>query len=77
MMLIGELGDLTLSEVWPVWWEQKKQEIGPKTAKCYGEYQKPLLAFFPPEDHFRTFSPMRLKETTFVNRWSHSYRKEH
>lgn len=45
-MQTEELGDLTLSEIWPVWWEKKRQEIGPKTANCYREYKKPLLAFF-------------------------------
>lgn len=38
--------DKTLAEVWPLWWEQKQQEISPHTAKCYREYKKPLLAFF-------------------------------
>ncbi|HXM63004.1 MAG TPA: tyrosine-type recombinase/integrase [Terriglobales bacterium] len=46
MMRTEEMGSYTLAKVWPVWWEQKQQEIGPKTAKCYGEYKKPLLAFF-------------------------------
>jgi hypothetical protein len=38
----------TLAEVWPLWWEQKQQEVGSKTAKCYSEYKKPLLSFFGP-----------------------------
>jgi hypothetical protein len=35
----------TLARVWPLWWEQKQQEISSTTAKCYREYNKPLLAF--------------------------------
>jgi integrase len=41
-----DLERTTLAQVWPLWWKQKEQEIGPKTAKCYSEYRKPLLAFF-------------------------------
>jgi integrase len=45
-MRTDELGTLTLTEVWPLWWKEKQQEIGPKTARCYREYSRPLLAFF-------------------------------
>jgi integrase len=48
IMRTGELGDRTLAEVWPLWWEQKQQEISPKTARCYREYSRHLLAFFGP-----------------------------
>lgn len=42
----GDLGPLTFSQAWPIWWEQKQQEIGPKTQKCHKEYRKPLAMFF-------------------------------
>lgn len=42
----GELGHLTFSEVWPIWWEVKEQEIGKKTRQCYHEYFRQLVLFF-------------------------------
>lgn len=42
----GDLGKLTFSEVWPIWWEVKEQEIGKKTKQCYHEYFRHLSLFF-------------------------------
>lgn len=44
----GELGELTFSQVWPIFLEEKKQEVGPKTIKGYKEYHRQLIPFFGP-----------------------------
>lgn len=36
----------TFAEAWPVWWQNKQQNISPKTAKCYREYYRALEPFF-------------------------------
>src|ERR1700732_1837507 len=46
IMRTGELGELPFLQAWPLWWELKQQEIGPKTQKCHIEYRKILAAFF-------------------------------
>lgn len=42
----GELGVLTFVEVWPIFLEEKSQEVGPKTIKSYREYYRALSLFF-------------------------------
>jgi hypothetical protein len=36
----------TLAHGWPLWWEQKPQEVSPKTTKCYKEYARHFVPFF-------------------------------
>lgn len=42
----GDLGTLPFSTVWPLWIEQKQQEISPKTLQCWREYYRALHPFF-------------------------------
>lgn len=42
----GDLGELTFSQVWPIFIEEKKQEVGPKTIRGYKEYFRALNPFF-------------------------------
>lgn len=42
----GDLGELTFSQVWPIFLEEKKQEVGLKTFKSYNEYYRALAPFF-------------------------------
>lgn len=42
----GELGTLNFCEVWPLWFENKKQDLSPKTIKNYDGYYRTLAPFF-------------------------------
>lgn len=42
----SDWSEMTFNEAWPLWWEQKQQEIGEKTQKCYAEYRRTLGKFF-------------------------------
>lgn len=46
VMRTGELGNSTLVEVWPLWWEQKRQYLSDKTRDCYKDYYRALASFF-------------------------------
>lgn len=46
IMRTGEMEHCTLAEVWPAWWEEKQQQLAPKTVDCYKDYKKPLMGFF-------------------------------
>jgi len=41
----GDLGGITFAQAWPIWWEAKQQEIGPKTQKCHKGYRTSLVLF--------------------------------
>lgn len=42
----GDLGELTFSQVWPIFLEEKNQEVGPRTFQGYNEYFRALNPFF-------------------------------
>lgn len=54
----GDLGELTFSQVWPIFLEEKKQEVGPRTYQSYIHFYRALGPFF---------GDLRLKEIHIGN----------